>query len=68
MTSRRLGQSALLALALLVLFNGLVFVLTRFTGREQLTRGLRSHPQTRLLFLGNSLIQAGIDTAAFARG
>ena len=44
MTSRRLGQSALLALALLVLFNRLVFVLTRFTGREQLARGLRSHP------------------------
>jgi len=66
MTRRPLLLSVLTALAVLVVFNLAVAGATRLTARRKfLARLEAAPPETRLLFLGNSLFEDGIDTGAF---
>lgn len=67
MTRRRLLPSVVTALAVLVVFNLAVSMATRMTARRQFLARLDNAPRdTRLLFLGNSLLEDGADLAAFA--
>jgi len=53
-------------LALLTAFNALIHFTSRKSQRQQLLARLdHLPPQTDLLFLGNSLVEAGCDTVAF---
>ncbi|OJH40111.1 SGNH/GDSL hydrolase family protein [Cystobacter ferrugineus] len=67
MTRRHLLPSVVAALAVLVVFNLAVEMATRLTARRQFLARLDNAPRdTRLLFLGNSLLEDGVDTGAFA--
>jgi hypothetical protein len=66
MTRRPLLLSVLTALAVLAVFNLAVAGATRLTARRKFLARLEgAPPATRLLFLGNSLFEDGIDTGAF---
>ncbi|ATB42792.1 hypothetical protein CYFUS_008271 [Cystobacter fuscus] len=66
MTRRRLLPSVVTALVVLVVFNLAVEMATRLTARRQFLARLDNAPRdTRLLFLGNSLLEDGADIAAF---
>lgn len=66
MTRRPLLLSVLTALTVLAVFNLAVAGATRVTARRKfLARLHEAPPATRLLFLGNSLFEDGIDTGAF---
>jgi hypothetical protein len=66
MTRRPLLTSVVAAIAVLVAFNLAVAMATRQTARRKFLARLEgAPPATGLLFLGNSLMEDGIDTDAF---
>ena len=66
MATRRLFPSVVTALAVLVVFNLAVAAATQLTARRKfLGRLEEAPPDTRLLFLGNSLMEYGADPEAF---
>ncbi len=69
MTSRRMYSSVGILLLLVVACNGLIYhVAQRSQRRQMLVRLDHLAANTGLIFLGNSLVEAGCDPAAFAAG
>lgn len=66
MPRRLLLPSVVSALVVLVVFNLAIAAATRVTARRKFLARLEQAPrETRLLFLGNSLFEEGIDVGAF---
>jgi hypothetical protein len=65
MKARQLLVQLLVLLAVLAAANGAVAVLSRQSGARQRLRSIEASPPADVLFLGNSLVDAGVDGGAF---
>jgi len=69
MSAKRLWISVGVLLGALVVFNGIIDLMARSSQRGRLLQQIaRISPATKCLFLGNSLMEAGMDTSAFQSG